>query len=385
MEQYEVLIVGGGVVGLTAALAMAQCNYTVGLIDAGSLQVTLEQPDMRVYAINKASRALLEELQVWPYVDESRVAPYTQMYVWDAANGAAIEFDARSIGASFLGAIVEESILKHALLEQVRHNKNIHLFPHSKVSTVHSLTTGIEISSEQTTWQGQLLIIAEGALSPTREQLKVPLTSWSYQQQAIIATVHTEKEHQNTAYQVFHREGPLAFLPLKDKHQCSIVWSADIHYAEQLMALNDAEFNKALGLAFAHKLGAVGIESKRHQFPLSMRHAKSYVGANWLLMGDAAHTIHPLAGLGLNVGLADVNVWYRLMKQNKKLTAPKYLGAYQRERKAAVWQTILLMEGFKQFFSFSFPPITTLRGLGLRFCNQATPLKQLFIQHAAGE
>ena len=152
------------------------------------------------------------------------------------------------------------------------------------------------------------------------------------------------------------------------------------------MGLNEEDFNQALQAALVDKLGTTKLLSMRHQFPLHMRHATHYVGNRWMLLGDAAHTIHPLAGLGLNVGLADVSAWYHKLKQDKKaLASSKALGCYQRERKSAVWQTILLMEGFKRLFSISLPPIPAFRSLGLRFCNQLTPLKRLFIQHAAGE
>jgi 2-octaprenylphenol hydroxylase len=308
------------------------------------------------------------------------------MHVWDALNGAAIDFDSRSIAAADLGDIIDESALKEALLEQMTHCKTIHLFANTVIKEVRHLDKTIAVLSEDHTWQGQLLMIADGARSPTREHLGVQLTQWAYQQQAIVATVHTEKPHQQTAWQVFNPDGPLAFLPLSDPHQCSIVWSADTQRSDYLSQLSDEAFNQELTLAFAHKLGAVNLLSPRHQYPLCMRHAQQYVGTKWILLGDSAHTIHPLAGLGLNVGLADVALWYQKVKEDKNaLSSKKALGAYQRERKSAVWQTILLMEGFKRLFSFSATPISTLRGLGIRACNQLTPLKRLFIEHAAGK
>ena len=385
-QQFEVLVTGGGVVGLTAALAMAQCGYCVALIDAGNLDNINVARDARVYAINKASQSLLEELDVWRHLDKQRLSPYRKMYVWDAQSGAAIDFDSRTIAAAHLGFIIEEAVLKNALLEQIKLHNQITLFPHCAISDVQQLESHIQINNEHHTWQGQLLIIAEGAHSPTREKLGVRLTTWSYQQRAIVATVHTEQAHNQTAYQVFHPDGPLALLPLIDKNQCSIVWSIDTKDADELMQLNDEDFNQALTHAFMNKLGKIELVSERHQFPLSMRHAQNYVGKHWLLLGDAAHTIHPLAGLGLNIGLADVAVCYRQLKENKKtLCSPKSLSAYQRERKTAVWETILLMEGFKRIFSYSSHPISGLRGLGLSVCNHFTPLKRLFIQHAAGE
>ena len=151
------------------------------------------------------------------------------------------------------------------------------------------------------------------------------------------------------------------------------------------MTLSDESFSEALTDAFTAKLGACEVLGKRHQFPLTMRHTKQYSSSNWLLMGDAAHTIHPLAGLGLNVGLADLSSWLTHLDTNPQHAwSNKTLGAYQRERKHAVWQTIALMGGLKTLFANPLPPLTVLRGLGLRACNHLSPLKRLFIEHAAG-
>ncbi len=385
-QSFDVLIVGGGVVGLTAALAMARCNYNVALIDAGDLTVKTQETDARVYAVNKASQTFLEQLEVWSSLELHRLSPYQKMHVWDGVNGAVIDFDARSIAEPYLGTIIEESVLKAALLKQIQQHATIKLFAHTAIQEVVPGEPFISISSANDSWHGRLLMIADGAQSPIRAQLKIPLTSWSYEQQAIVATVQTQKKHNSTAYQVFNSNGPLAFLPLVDEHQCSIVWSSDTAHAQAMMNLNEEEFNHALSSAFAHKLGAVTVLSTRYQFPLRMRQAQKYSGTRWLLLGDAAHTIHPLAGLGLNVGLADVACWYGLVKINKNaLETAKALAVYQRARKASVWNTILLMEGFKRLFAVSFSPVAVLRGLGLTFCNQLLWLKRLFIEHAAGK
>ncbi len=384
-QHFDVLIVGGGIVGLTAALAMAKREYTVALIDHGALKIDSSVTDPRVYAINKASQNLLLDLDVWQHLDSSRVSPYEKMYVWDGVNGAHIDFDSRAIAAPNLGNIIEEPILKQALLQQIFDEPTISLFPHHFVDEVLVLEEEIKLSGQERVWQGRLLMIADGANSPTRKKLNIELTTWPYNQNALVATVATEKEHQHTAYQVFNPDGPLAFLPLSDPNHCSIVWSTEPKKVQSLMALEPEEFNALLTQAFAKRLGQVRLVSARHQFPLQMRHVKQYVGHRWLLLGDAAHTIHPLAGLGLNVGLADVRSWLHCMDSAKDtLVSKKILGAYQRERKNEVWQIIMLMEGFKRLFGYSFSPITAARGLGLSICNSITPLKRLFIQHASG-
>ena len=377
-HSFDVIVVGGGIVGLSAAIAMSQRHFSVALIDAGAL--TVDSPsgiDSRVYAINHASQALLQSLGAWDYLASARVAPYQHMHVWDAVSGAQIDFDARMVGMGHLGNMIEESVIKQALLTCVAQHP-ITIVPKCRITEVLSMPDAIRISDGTTTWQGKLLIVADGASSAMRELLGVPITTWPYHQQAIVTTLQTEKSHQQTAYQVFNPDGPLAFLPLSDPHQCSIVWSTTALRAKALMSLSDEAFSEAITAAFAAKLGASKVIGSRHQFPLHMRHAKRYSGPHWLLMGDAAHTIHPLAGLGLNVGLADLAAWLILMDTKKHpLGSTTTLGAYQRQRKYEVWQMIALMEGLKAFFANPLQPVVALRGMGIRACNDFLPLKRL--------
>lgn len=383
-QQFDVVVIGGGVVGLTAALAMVQRGFSAAVIDTGAMTANLTVPDPRVYAINQASQELLQKLGVWRQFDKNRISPYQHMYVWDAVNGAHIEFDARMIAAENLGTIIEESVLKQALLQALSLQKiGLTLCANNTVTAVEFSADWIRVNNDKNSWQAQLLMIADGGNSPCRQLLKVPLTTWSYHQDALVALITTEKAHQQTAYQVFNTDGPLAFLPLVDEKQCSIVWSTTPARAKQLMALSNKDFNKELMNAFAGTLGKVSVQGKRYQFPLTMRHAKQYSGSRWLLLGDAAHTIHPLAGLGLNVGLADVATWLNCL-DNCNVASRKALGAYQRQRKHAVWQIIAMMEGLKTLFTNPLPPVIALRGLGLRLCNGFSPLKQMFIEQATG-
>lgn len=383
--RFDVLVIGAGVVGLSSALAMGEQGHRVALIDAGSLETESALPCPRVYAISPASEAFLAALKVWPLLDPQRLAPYRHMHVWDGVNGQPLDFDCRQIAANHLGTIVEESLIKQALLQQIARTDTISLFPNCSIeSIVHEHQT-VQLISQEQVWEGQLVMIADGAQSPTRNKLKVPLTSWSYHQNAIVATVETEKPHQQTAYQVFNPDGPLAFLPLPQPYQCSVVWSTTPSKAQALLAMNDDAFNQAITLAFAKHLGQTQVISPRHGFPLHMRHVKQYSGPSWMLLGDAAHTIHPLAGLGLNVGLADLKTWMNLMNTMKgDLQSARRLGAYQRERKHALWQVILLMEGLKRVFGPTPAPINFLRSVGLRACNEWEPIKRFLVEQACG-
>lgn len=379
----DVLIAGGGIVGLTVAIAMQQRGYSVALLDSGSL--TVETDISRVYAVNEASRQLFQQIGVFELMDKSRLSPYRHMQVWDAKSGASIHFHARLMASRQLGFILEESLIRKALLEKISTLDNILLLPHSPVENIHEQMGCIQAGSGDKQWRGKLLLVTDGAQSPTRQLLKVPLTSWSYHQAALVATVHTALPHQQTAFQVFHPDGPLALLPLADDTQCSIVWSTSPEKAVALRNLPEAAFNEAIMQAFGESLGEITVISPRYHFPLTMRHAQQYAGDHWILLGDAAHTIHPLAGLGLNVGLADVRDWLSCLPTHQTLPpSAKIMGMYQRKRKYDTWQVIALMEGLKRLFSTTSQPAIFLRGLGLRACDTLTPLKRFLVSQAMG-
>ncbi|WP_188883557.1 FAD-dependent monooxygenase, partial [Alicyclobacillus cellulosilyticus] len=195
----------------------------------------------------------------------------------------------RMIGEARLGNIIREDVIKHALLQRAV-ALGITLIPNNKVCSIQHLDSGVRLTCEEGDFEAQLLIVSDGGLSKTRDKLGVTLTTWPYHQHALVATVCVEYPHEATAYQVFNADGPLAFLPLKDPHTCSIVWSTTPKRAERLLTLDEAQFNQELTQAFAAKLGLCELIDKRHQFPLVMRHANQYQGTRWLLMGDAAHT-----------------------------------------------------------------------------------------------
>tara|TARA_R110002126_G_scaffold110918_2_gene248612 strand:- start:143808 stop:144977 length:1170 start_codon:yes stop_codon:yes gene_type:complete len=386
LKAVDVLVVGGGVVGLAAAAGMASRGFKTAVIDAGSLKISPANKNTRVYAINGASQALLTQLGVWESLDPNIISPYRGMHVWDATNHADITFDARDAAKAQLGVILEENPLRVALLKRAE-ALGVQLIPNTRVTACTEEATGMCITSaEGDSWRANLLMIADGANSNTRELLGVSITTWPYDHEALVATVQTAKPHQATAYQVFTPNGPLAFLPLSNPHQCSIVWSQPPEKTQALMALEPEDFDAALTKAFEHKLGEVKLQSTRISFPLHMRHVQQYSGSKWLLMGDAAHTIHPLAGLGLNVGLADLTSWLALLDQQRDgAWSARVLAAYQRERKSEVWSVIALMQSIKAMFGASPAPIGVLRGLGMRALNRCSPLKRMLAAYASGD
>jgi 2-octaprenylphenol hydroxylase len=381
-EPFDIIVIGGGIVGLTAAIAMRQRHFNVLIIDKNAFQPTT-QTTKRVYALNHASIHLLHTLGVWQRCEEMDRSPYRQMHIWDTTNHATLDFDARLQGKSELGFIIEENSLKTALLKQGQEEGVVYQ-PETEALTLTEKEQCITVKTSRETLSASLVIITDGAQSALHATLNIKITTWPYHQHALIATVNTEKSHQATAYQVFTAEGPLAFLPLKNPYECSIVWSSQ--KATSLATLDEDTFNQTLTTTFENTLGPCKLMSARHLFPLHMRHTQQYHGQRWILMGDAAHTIHPLAGLGLNLGLADLTTWLMLCDQNpKKPFTPKTLGAYQRARKHAAWQIIVLLEALKMIFVNSLTPLSFIRGIGLDVINQLPTLKRLLINYAAGE
>lgn len=380
MISTDYLIIGGGPVGLAAAIAMRQRGFSVALVDKYPLHAQSMSPG-RAYAINQASQHLLTTLGVWARLPKEQLSPYEKMFVWDQC--AELSFNCRERGDSELGFFIEEHLLKQALYEEYGLNALPPLEAQSLIENeTHVILNAHDENGEAHHIKANFVLITDGATSTLRQQLGVPMTQWPYHHHATVATVQTEKPHQKTAYQIFTNEGPLAFLPLANPHLCSIVWSTSPTYAELLHAHTEETFNQILSTTFEHKLGACKLISERRQFPLHMRHVQQYHGKRWVLMGDAAHTIHPLAGLGLNLGLADLRTWLKLTQ--KSLPNIATLGAYQRQRKSETWLAIALMEMLKASFSVTTGPFPKLRGLGMNMLNKFGALKRLMMDYACG-
>jgi len=371
MNQTECIVIGGGIVGLSAAIGLRQQGYRVVVLNQAAYDNPMNYPGARVYALNAASERLFKQLNVWRKIDQQRLAPYQHMHVWEGITHAAIDFHARDYGLPYLGYMIESCVMKQALFETAN-------------ELGVELNYGVDVD-EYVKDDRQLWLITDGAQSPMREKLGAAVTSWPYHQTAIVTTLQTEQSHQETAWQIFTDDGPLAFLPLSRPHHVSIVYSTSIKHAEQLMDLDDNSFASVVAKAFEMRLGACKVISKRLTFPLAMRQAQQYCGKNWLLLGDAAHTIHPMAGQGLNVGLADVRTWLHLLAaEARPLLSQVRLQKYQRQRKSQVWAMILALEGLKWSFSSASLPWVTLRNQGLNFCQRSYLIKQFLLDKAQG-
>lgn len=394
----DIIIVGAGMVGAALACKLAQDNPAlhITLLEAQAFQSSCTPTtfDPRVVALTAASQQLLDDIGIWPTILGHRLCAYTGMDVWDGEGTGHIHFDCREVSEPALGYIVENSIIVEALLQKLRQTSVRFLCP-AKVSAINLSSdkeAALVILEDGTTLQTTLIIATDGAHSVVRQLANLETREWAYGHTAIICTVKTEQSHEHIARQVFTQQGPLAFLPLQtndgDTHYCSIVWSAPTEYARSLLALDDQDFSRRLAEAFEHKLGNILGITARHHFPLQQRHCKDYFKHGLVVAGDAAHTIHPLAGQGVNLGLQDVVVLAdeirRAIQRKIPLSDISILERYQRRRKGPNLAMMGAMEGFKQLFSQEQLPLQWLRNEGMKQIARVPFIKRRLIREAMG-
>ncbi|WP_237457471.1 UbiH/UbiF/VisC/COQ6 family ubiquinone biosynthesis hydroxylase [Pseudomaricurvus sp. HS19] len=401
---YDIVVVGAGMVGSAIACALAAdprgADLRIAVVEAGAdpAQFSGTDFDPRVVALTHASRDLLDSVGAWSLIEAERACPYRHMVVWDAEGTGSIDFHAAEVQQANLGHIVENSVVTRALLGCLRALPQIELLQPARVETLLRDEENGQpqvLLADGRVLTSSLLLAADGANSRVRQLANMATREWSYGQQAIVTTVRTERSHDDTAWQRFLASGPLAFLPMQtataegvDSHHCSIVWSLNDDCVESLMALDDEAFAAQLGEAFEMKLGAITQVDRRFCFPLRQRHAVDYVQRGIALMGDAAHTIHPLAGQGVNLGFLDVCAMrdeiLRACERGVPLSDPSVLNRYQRSRKSHNLSMMGLMEGFQRLFGADNLGVRWLRNAGMRQVNRLGPLKNRLVRQAMG-
>ncbi|MGL5948391.1 MAG: FAD-dependent monooxygenase [Aeromonas sp.] len=396
LEQADVVIVGGNLVGLTLALALADSALRVLVIDNAPAPCTLAEldaaarpPAARVSALNLASQQLLENLGVWPALAHRRSQTFSAIEAWEKDSFGALEFASSEIHAAHLGTLVENPRVQAALYAALSAASNVQLRFAGAVQDVNFSRQGALLQlAEQQFINAALVVAADGAHSWLRQQAAVPQLSWDYGQHAVTATVMTELPHGNVARQIFSPGGVLAFLPLWQPQLCSIVWSLSPALAATHVSCDDAQFNRALTAAFDARLGLCEVQGARLQHPLTARYSRDFVRERLVLIGDAAHTVHPLAGQGANLGLLDAAALAQtvqaLAKAGQDIGLPAHLRSFERWRKAEAVQMLAAMEAIKQTFTPSALLPKALRGVGMQVLSRATPLKRDLLRYACG-
>lgn len=390
-QEFDLLIVGAGVVGAALATALCDSGLRIAVLDAR------EPPrfdpdaewDLRVFALSPASKRFLGACGAWQGIPSERICAYTAMHVWDASGRGHIHFDCAEIGETVLGHIVEGRVLQQALWRQLQQAENVTAIYPAEPEALHfdaeqqatlTLKGGRRL-------QARLVVAADGADSALRKLADIPTVAAAYGQRAIVAHLHTQKPHGNVARQRFLPTGPIALLPLADG-RVSIVWSLDEARAEEVLALDDERFCAAVTEASAKVLGKGTAITRRAAFPLRRLRVREYVRARLALIGDAAHAVHPLAGQGMNLGLRDAAVLSAVIQdacaRERDIGDLAVLRRYERARKGDNLAMIMALDGFKRLFGNEIPPITLLRNAGLSAVNRFTPLKSAFMRHAMG-
>ena len=392
-SDYDVVIVGGGIVGLSLACELAATDFSVAVVERNELKAVADEPECRVSAINRFALQRFKQAGVWDSTLVRRACVFDKMFVWDQTGAGQIQFDSVELGVPELGVIIENYVLQHILLETVRSADNISYLCPEEISTIDYqpnvggqsvstvlLSSGVQLSAS-------LLVGADGANSKVREVASIQREQQSYQQQGLVCNVATAESHQNTAWQCFMPTGPLAFLPLYNGYS-SIVWTLDEDLAQAYMALDDEAFKRVLAEESEYKLGEISDVSQRFLFPLAHGHATDYVRAGLALVGDAAHSIHPLAGQGANLGIADAatlaDVICTAKKAGRQWSALHTLSKYQRQRKGANRVMEMSMTGFKELFGQDNALLSELRNAGLSLVDHLPAVKYRIIRQALG-
>lgn len=380
---HDVVVVGAGVVGATLACTLVRSGLRVAILDKH-----VGSNDRRVSALTLAGARLLSNIGVWSRIEAPRIHPIARMHVWEESGR--IEFTAAEIGAAYLGYVVANGEILAALYACLRAGARIDMLAPCAVEAIGADPAGISVYAGAHALRARLLVAADGAQSQVRAMAGLATRTHAYAQHGIVAEVTTARANRNTAWQRFLPSGPVALLPLAG-NAYSLVWSlAD---AAMVNDADDAAFAAALRAALgedfvAAELGDIVAIGARARFPLYAAHAPRYAGARVVLVGDAAHVIHPLAGQGLNLGLLDAAALAQTLvgahTAGRDIGSERVLRRYERWRKGDALAMLAFTHGMQRLFAARAGAIRNLRNIGLGWVDRFTPLKRGLIREAAG-
>ena len=387
-QEYDVLIVGGGMVGATLACALGDSHLRVGLLEENPPPAfEADQPhDLRVSAVSVASANILKTVGAWSGIAQRRLCPYRRMRVWE--DGGDVEFCSDEINEPVLGHIVENRIIQLSVLDRAKEFSNVDLITGVKTQSVRYNANGSTVTLDDgRTLHGRLLVAADGGFSKVRQSAGMGVSGWDYEQHALVLTVDTASGQQDITWQRFTPQGPQALLPLDGPH-ASLVWYNTPEEVARLKTLSDDQLLAALEATFPACLGEITKITARGSFPLRRQHALRYIKTGVALIGDAAHMIHPLAGQGVNIGLLDAAALAEVLigahKAGEDIGSESVLGRYERMRRKNNLLMMTVMDAFYRAFGNSSGPVRVLRNLGLGLAERLKPAKKIAMSYAMG-
>lgn len=386
---YDVAIVGAGCVGAALACRLAATGMQVAMIEAREPRPFDPDRafDLRVFALSRASQRFLDQVGVWTEIADVRVGAYDAMRVWEQDAGDEVVFEAARLAEPDLGHIVENRLIQDRLWQRMEALGVTRLAP-ATLADVSDTGDRVEIRLDDgRELTASLLVAADGANSETRRRAGIRVRRQAYDQTAVVAHLQPEQAHAQTAWQRFLTTGPVALLPLADG-RVSLVWSTTPGHADALQAMSEAAFAAAVTEAVQGRLGALSLASDRAAFPLQRLHAEDYFAGRIAVAGDAAHVVHPLAGQGVNLGLADAAALAECLiaaaEQGRDLGAEATLARYARRRRGDNRRMLAAMDAIKRLYAVSGGPLPPLRRLGMRLFNRSDAIKSLAMRQALG-
>ncbi len=404
INSFDVIISGGGLSGCLMALNIAKLTkqdgslLSIAIVDANELTRQHDSPplfDDRVLALSHGSAAYLADVGVWQHLTNDACA-IEKIDISDRGHYGKARLKAKEHGVSALGYVIDMALIGKGLLKELADKSNVHWFCPDSINDIHwqadndANKVAVALNSGQLL-QASLLLACDGANSSCRQLAGINVSHSDYQQVALIANVTTEKPHQNKAFERFTEFGPIAMLPLCELNsasRCSLVWTLSPEQSDEILALNDDEFKRQLELAFGSWLGAITHVGKRDVYPLVLLQAQQQTYHRMALVGNASHTIHPIAGQGFNLGLRDValmsNLLEKCLQANNDIGSFSLLNEYAQQRLFDQQQVIELTDSLVTLFANDLPPLVAGRNIGLKVMNYVSPIKNTLVNKLMG-
>ena len=388
MKKFDIIIIGAGPIGSLCAILHADLGLKVAVIDRAPKKI-LANPkrDGRGIALTYGSKNVLEKLDIWQKIPKTEAEPIKEIRVSDGDSPMFLHFDGQEAGPHPLGYIVESHLVRKFIYQKLTKQKNITVFDEATISDfetdAHQVT--VDLGNQQLT--ASLLVAADGRYSFAREKMGIEFINHDYGQTAMVCSVNHDKPHHGVAHERFLPPGPLAFLPMTG-NKSSIVWTESPEEAKKIMTLSDEGYAKLMQSRFGPHLGDLELDGSRWAYPLKMIHARTYIGQRFVLVGDSAHAVHPIAGQGLNLGLRGVCTLAEEVEDMQKLGLDigscSVLKNYESRQKTAAISMIIATHGLNGLFATNAWPIKLVRDFGLSMVNEMPGMKNWFMRQAMG-